>query len=32
VLTVASEVFQVMDITNRDAPRVRGRLELARNV
>jgi hypothetical protein len=32
VLTLSSEVFQVMDITDRDRPRLRGRLELARNV
>ncbi|MBI4606302.1 MAG: beta-propeller domain-containing protein [Planctomycetes bacterium] len=32
VLTLSSEVFQVVDIADRDRPRVRGRLELARNV
>jgi uncharacterized secreted protein with C-terminal beta-propeller domain len=32
VLTLSSEVFQVMDIADRDHPRLRGRLELARNV
>jgi hypothetical protein len=32
VLTISSEVFQVMDIANRDAPALRGRLELSRNV
>ncbi len=32
VLTLSSEVFQVMDIANRDEPRLRARLELARNV
>jgi len=32
VLTISSEVFQVMDIANRDSPRLRGRLELSRNV
>lgn len=32
VLTLSSQVFQVMDISNRDEPRLRGRLELARNV
>ncbi|MBI5494450.1 MAG: beta-propeller domain-containing protein [Deltaproteobacteria bacterium] len=32
VLTLSSEVFQVMDITDRDNPSLRGRLELARNV
>lgn len=32
VLTIANELFQIMDITNRDQPRLRGRLELARNV
>ncbi len=32
VFTLSSEVFQVMDITNRDSPALRGRLELARNV
>ncbi|MBI5544149.1 MAG: hypothetical protein HY901_09690, partial [Deltaproteobacteria bacterium] len=32
VLTLSSEVFQVMDIADRDQPQLRGRLELARNV
>jgi len=32
VLTLSSEVFQVMDIADRDHPSLRGRLELARNV
>ncbi len=32
VLTLSSEIFQVMDIRDRDNPRLRGRLELARNV
>ncbi|MEW5851064.1 MAG: beta-propeller domain-containing protein [Myxococcota bacterium] len=32
VLTISSQIFQVMDITNRDEPSVRARLELARNV
>jgi hypothetical protein len=32
ILSLASEVFQVVDIADRDRPRVRGRLELARNV
>ena len=32
VLTLSSEIFQILDITNRDSPRLRGRLELARNV
>jgi hypothetical protein len=32
VLTISSEVFQVMDIADRDAPRLRGHLELSRNV
>jgi hypothetical protein len=32
VLTLSSEIFQVLDIANRDRPRLRGRLELARNV
>lgn len=32
VLTLASDVFQAIDISDRDAPRVRSRLELARNV
>jgi hypothetical protein len=31
VLTLGSEVFQAVDITNRDQPRLRSRLELARN-
>lgn len=32
VFTISSEVFQVMDIADRDSPAVRARLELARNV
>ncbi|MBN2360808.1 MAG: beta-propeller domain-containing protein [Deltaproteobacteria bacterium] len=32
VLTISSQVFQVMDIADRDRPALRGRLELARNV
>ncbi len=32
VLTLSSEVFQVVDIADRDNPRLRGKLELARNV
>jgi hypothetical protein len=32
VLTIGSEIFQTIDILDRDRPRVRGRLELARNV
>ena len=32
VLTLSSEIFQVVDIADRDHPRLRGKLELARNV
>lgn len=32
VMTLSSEVFQIMDIADRDHPALRGRLELARNV
>ncbi|MGH7377660.1 MAG: hypothetical protein ACREKK_09605, partial [Candidatus Methylomirabilales bacterium] len=32
VLTISSTGFQVMDIADRDQPRLRGKLELARNV
>jgi uncharacterized secreted protein with C-terminal beta-propeller domain len=32
VMTLSDQVFQVVDIANRDQPRVRARLELARNV
>jgi hypothetical protein len=32
VLTLSTEVFQVVDISDRDQPRLRGRLELSRNV
>lgn len=32
VITLSSEVLQTLDITNRDAPRLLKRLELARNV
>jgi hypothetical protein len=32
VITLSSEVYQAMDITDRDNPRLRGHLELARNV
>ncbi|MBI4583614.1 MAG: beta-propeller domain-containing protein [Planctomycetes bacterium] len=32
VFTLSPEVFQVLDIADRDNPRLRGRLELARNV
>jgi len=32
VMTLSSEVFQIVDIADRDEPRVRARLELARNV
>lgn len=32
LFTIANELFQVLDIGDRDAPRVRGRVELARNV
>jgi hypothetical protein len=32
VLTLSSEIFQVVNIVNRDQPAIRARLELARNV
>ena len=32
LLTISQESFQVMDIADRDAPKLRGKLELSRNV
>ncbi len=32
VLTISSEIFQIVDIANRDQPQLRAKLELARNV